>query len=88
MSGKFDFISFVRTCTIEIRTKLISNAIVSQVIHKLATKLKTKGFVKICEIGIEVGTTKSLDELCMDYFICDAVFYCFGLDQELLLGPT
>jgi hypothetical protein len=23
----------------------------------------------------------------MDNFICDAVFYCFGLDQELLLGP-
>jgi hypothetical protein len=23
----------------------------------------------------------------MDDFICDAVFYCFGLDQELLLGP-
>jgi hypothetical protein len=37
--------------------------------------------------GIEVGTTKSIDELCMDNFICDAVFYFCGLDQELLLGP-
>jgi hypothetical protein len=37
--------------------------------------------------GIEVGTTKSLDELCMDSFICDAVLYFSGLDQELLLGP-
>jgi hypothetical protein len=31
--------------------------------------------------------TKILDELCMDDFICDAKVYCFGLDQELLLGP-
>jgi hypothetical protein len=23
----------------------------------------------------------------MDDFMFDAVFYCFGLDQELLLGP-
>jgi hypothetical protein len=49
--------------------------------------LETDGFVKLRYIGIEVGTTKSLDELCMDDFICDAVFYCFGLDQEFLLGP-
>jgi hypothetical protein len=47
--------------------------------------LETDGFVKLHDIGIEVGTTESLDELCMDNFICDAVFYCFGLDQELLL---
>jgi hypothetical protein len=43
--------------------------------------------LELRDIGIEVGTTKSLDELCMDNFICDAVFYCFGLDRELLLGP-
>jgi hypothetical protein len=49
--------------------------------------LETDGFAKLHDIGIEVGTTKILDELCMDDFICDAVFYCFGLDQELLLGP-
>jgi hypothetical protein len=24
----------------------------------------------------------------MDDFICNAVFYCFGLDQELLLGTV
>jgi hypothetical protein len=49
--------------------------------------LEADGFVKLRDIGIEVGTTKSLDELCMDNFICDDVFYCFGMDQELLLGP-
>jgi hypothetical protein len=49
--------------------------------------VETDGFSKIRDIGIEVGTTKSLDEFCMDDFICDAVFYCFGLDQKLLLGP-
>jgi hypothetical protein len=49
--------------------------------------LETYGFVKLRDIGIEVGTTKSLDELCMDNFMCDAVFYCCGLDQELLLEP-
>jgi hypothetical protein len=49
--------------------------------------LETDGFVRLRDIGIEVGTTKSLDELCMDNFICDAVFYFFGLDQEFLLGP-
>jgi hypothetical protein len=57
---------------------------VSPVLLKL---LETDGFAKLRDIGIEVGTTKSLDELCMDDFICDAVFYCFGLDKELLLGP-
>jgi hypothetical protein len=49
--------------------------------------LETDGLVKLRDIGIEVGTTQSIDELCMDDFICDAVFYCSGLDQELLLGP-
>jgi hypothetical protein len=49
--------------------------------------LETDGFVKLRDIGIEVGTTKSIDELCMVDFICDAVFYFFGLDQEFLLGP-
>jgi hypothetical protein len=49
--------------------------------------LETNGFVKLSDIGIEVGTIKILDELCMDNFICDAVFYCFGQDQELLLAP-
>jgi hypothetical protein len=43
--------------------------------------LETDDFVKLRDIGIEVGTTKSLDELYMDNFICDSVFYCFGLDQ-------
>jgi hypothetical protein len=43
--------------------------------------LETDGFVKLRDIGIEVGTTKILDQLCMDDFMCDAVFYCFGLDQ-------
>jgi hypothetical protein len=49
--------------------------------------LETDDLVKLCDIGTEVGKTLSLDELCMDNFICDATFYCFGLDQELLLGP-
>jgi hypothetical protein len=49
--------------------------------------LETDGFAKLRDIVIEVGNTKSLDELCMDNFICDAVFNCFGLDQELLLHP-
>jgi hypothetical protein len=57
-----------------------------QVIPSLLKLLETDGFVKLRYIGIYVGTTKSLDELCMDDFICDAVFYCFGLDQELTLG--
>jgi hypothetical protein len=58
-----------------------------QVSPGLLKLLETDGFAKLRDIGIEVGTTKSLDELCMDDFICDAVFYCFGLDQELILGP-
>jgi hypothetical protein len=49
--------------------------------------VETDGFSKLRDIGIEVVATKSLDEFCMDDFICDAVFYCFGLDQELLLVP-
>jgi hypothetical protein len=48
--------------------------------------LETDGFVKLRDIDIEVGTTKNIDELCMDNFICDTVFYCFGLEKELLLG--
>jgi hypothetical protein len=62
-------------------------AFCKQVIHGLLKRLETDCFLKLHDIGIEVGTTKSLYELCMDDFICDAVFYCFGLDQELLLGP-
>jgi hypothetical protein len=58
-----------------------------QVRPGLLKLLETDGFVKLRDIGIKVGTTKSLYELCMDTFICDSVFYCFGLDQELLLGP-
>jgi hypothetical protein len=58
-----------------------------QVSPGLLKLLETDGLVKLCNIGIEVGTTNSLDELCMDNFICDSLFYCFGLDQELLLGP-
>jgi hypothetical protein len=54
----------------------------------LLNLLETDGFVKFLgDIGIDIGTTKSIDEICMEDFICDAVFYCFGLDQELLLGP-
>jgi hypothetical protein len=58
-----------------------------QVIPGSLTLLETDGFVKLRDLGIEVETTKSLDELCMEDFICDAVFYCFGMDQELLIGP-
>jgi hypothetical protein len=62
-------------------------AFIEQVSPSLLKLLETDGIVKLRDIGIEAGTTQSLDELCMDDFICDAVFYCFGLDQELLLGP-
>jgi hypothetical protein len=58
-----------------------------QVSPRILTLLETDVFVKLHDIGIEIGKTKSLDELCMDYFICDAVFYCFGLPQDLLLVP-
>jgi hypothetical protein len=58
-----------------------------QVSPGLLKLVETDGFSKLHDIGIEVGTTKSLDESCMDDFICDAVFYCFGLDHELLIGP-
>jgi hypothetical protein len=58
-----------------------------QVGSGILTLLQTDGFLKLRDIGIEIETTKSIDELCMDDFICDDVFYCFGLDQELLLGP-
>jgi hypothetical protein len=58
-----------------------------QVHPSIFTLLETDGFLKLRDIGVEIGTTKSLDELCMDDFIYDAVFYCFGLDQELLLAP-
>jgi hypothetical protein len=51
-----------------------------QISPGLLKLLETDGFEKLRDIGIEVGTT-------IDDFICDAVFYCFGLDQELLLGP-
>jgi hypothetical protein len=62
-------------------------ALREQVSPNLLTLLEKDGFMKIHDIGTELGTTKSLDELFMDNFICDSVFYCFGLDQELLLGP-
>jgi hypothetical protein len=52
-----------------------------QVSPGLLKLLESDSFVKLRDIGIEVGTTKSLDELFMDDFMCDAVFYCFGLDQ-------
>jgi hypothetical protein len=58
-----------------------------QFIPGILKLLETDGFVKIRDICIEVGTAKSLDELCMEDFICDAVVNCFGLDRELLLGP-
>ena len=54
---------------------------------KLMDHLEKGGFTELRDVGVEVGTTLSLDEYCLDEFICDAVFYCFGLDQELLLGP-
>jgi hypothetical protein len=62
-------------------------AFLGQVSAGLLKLVDIDGFSKLREIDIEVGTAKSLDEFCMDDFICDAVFYCFGLDQELLLGP-
>jgi hypothetical protein len=46
------------------------------------TLLETDGCVKVCDIGIEIGTTKNIDELCMDDFICDDVFYCFSMDRK------
>jgi hypothetical protein len=52
-----------------------------QVSAGLLKLLETDGIVKLRDIGMEVGTTQSLDELCMDDFICDAMFYCFVLDQ-------
>jgi hypothetical protein len=58
-----------------------------QVIPGLLNLVETDDFAKLRDIGIEVGTTKSLDEFCIDDFICDAVFYCFGMDQELFIGP-
>jgi acetamidase/formamidase len=45
-----------------------------QVSPGLLKLLETDGFVKLRDIGIKVGTTKILDELCMDNFICDACF--------------
>jgi hypothetical protein len=52
-----------------------------QVRPSILTLLEKYGFQKIRDIDTEIGTTKSLDELCIDCFICDAVFYCFGLDK-------
>jgi hypothetical protein len=57
-----------------------------QVSTILLTLLEKDGFQKIRDIRTKIGTTKSLEELCMDNFICDAVFYCSSLDQELILG--
>jgi hypothetical protein len=59
-----------------------------QVSSTIATLLETEGFVKLRDIGIASGTTEIIDELCMDDFICDAVFYVlvwirnFFLDQK------
>jgi hypothetical protein len=52
-----------------------------QVSPSILKLVETDCFSKLRDIGIEVGTTKSLDELCMDDLIFDAVFFCFGLDQ-------
>jgi hypothetical protein len=41
----------------------------------LATLLETEGFAKLCDIEIEIGTTKSLDELCMDEFIVTLCYF-------------
>jgi hypothetical protein len=49
-------------------------AFCDQVSPSLSTLLETEGFLKLREIGIEIGTTKSLDDLCMDDHIYDAVF--------------
>jgi hypothetical protein len=45
-----------------------------QVSPSRLTLMKTDGFMKLNDIGILIGTTKSLDEFCTDDFICDAVF--------------
>jgi hypothetical protein len=58
-----------------------------QVSPGLLKLLEPDGFVKPRDIGFEVGMTNSLDQLCMDNFMRDAAFYCFGLDHEFLLGP-
>jgi hypothetical protein len=52
-----------------------------QVSPSFLTLLEKDGFLKLFDIGTEIGTSKSLYELCMNNFICDDVFYCFGLDQ-------
>jgi hypothetical protein len=44
-----------------------------QVNPSLLTLLEKDGFLKISDIGTDIGTTKSLDELCMGNFICDTV---------------
>jgi hypothetical protein len=62
-------------------------AFYEQVNPGIFTLLETYSFLKLLDIHIKVGTTKSLNELCMGDSIYDAVFYFFGLDQELLLGP-
>jgi hypothetical protein len=53
-------------------------------IDLVLTFLGTDGFVKLCDVGIEIGMIKSLDELCMDDFICDFVLYCFASGISLL----
>jgi hypothetical protein len=57
-----------------------------QVNPGILTLMETDNFLKLHDSGIDIGTTKSPDELCIGDFICYAVF-CFGLDRELLLGP-
>jgi hypothetical protein len=47
-----------------------------QVSPGIFTLLETDGFLKLY-IGIESGSANILDELCMAYFICEAVFSFF-----------
>jgi hypothetical protein len=48
---------------------LFEEAFYEQVSPGLLKLLETDGFVKLCDIDIEVGTTKSLAELCTENFI-------------------
>jgi hypothetical protein len=42
---------------------------------------------KICDIGIEIGTMKTLDKVFMDDYIMCAVHYCFQLDSYFFERP-
>jgi hypothetical protein len=42
----------------------------------------------MCEIGIEIGTITTLDEVFMDNYIKEAIHYCFQLDKNFLEGSV